>query len=88
MACVRPTNSNSGGNHVSGSQVHLSGGGTGSGEKEENGGGVAGGAGGGQTNINMAGSIGGTVSTQERLMKTAAMISATKHLRKSNVDAG
>ena len=27
-------------------------------------------------------------STQERLMKTAAMISATKHLRKSNVDAG
>ncbi|KAF7633506.1 Ras-GEF domain-containing protein [Meloidogyne graminicola] len=88
MACARPSaSSNTGVNQSNGggSQVHLSGGGTGSGEKEENGGGAVGGVG-GHANTNMSNSI-GTISTQERLMKTAAMISATKHLRKSNVDA-
>uniref|UniRef100_A0A1I8BQ91 Phosphoinositide phospholipase C n=1 Tax=Meloidogyne hapla TaxID=6305 RepID=A0A1I8BQ91_MELHA len=90
MACARPSaSSTSGANQSNGSQVNLNGAGTGNGEKYENGGGTSGGVGGtGQTNTNMTSSIGGTVSTQERLMKTAAMISATKHLRKSNVDAG
>ena len=44
--------------------------------------------------LNGAGSGGGgqgtglSGSTQERLMRTAAMISSTKHLRKANLDAG
>lgn len=49
MACARPSaSSNTGVNQSNGggSQVHLSGGGTGSGEKEENGGGAVGGVGG------------------------------------------